>query len=336
MRRAREIFTFLTEAAKRGERTALVTITDVIGGSSRAPGMHMAVSETGSSRGSLSGGCVEAAVVGEAVRVIAQGRAEKIRFGAGSRFLDIRLPCGGGIDVVVTPDPPEDVILRANQALTDRTAAALELDVDGKLILGDPSAARTGWRAGTFTSLHQPDLRLFVIGHGAETVAMAGLAASYGAELMVLTPDGSIAERIRSSGQRVAVLNTPSKTSQLTGDEYSAVVMLFHDHDWEPELLRQALAQPHFYVGAMGSRGTHAIRLERLRELGVRECALERLTGPIGFIPAVRDPDTLALSVLGQIVAIYEALLVEREVALGNGEKRLQRQQGYKAAVSRP
>ena len=332
MKRAREIFAFLTEAAARGERTALVTITDVIGSSSRAPGMHMAVNETGASHGSLSGGCVETAVVGEALRVIAQGRAERIRFGAGSRFLDIRLPCGGGIDVLVTPDPPKGVIRCAERALADRTSAALEIGEDGRLTLGDPSVARTGWRGRSFITLHQPDPRVFVIGHGAETVAMAGLAASYGAEVVVLTPDGGIADMIRASGRRATVLNTPSETSELVGDGYSAVVMLFHDHDWEPKLLRQALAQPHFYVGAMGSRRTHANRLELLRELGVTEDALARLTGPIGLIPAARDPHTLALSVLGQVVATYESRLAERDVVHVNAAQRLTTQRGAEVA----
>jgi xanthine dehydrogenase accessory factor len=96
MKGAAALFRFLIDRAGRGERTALVTITDVIGSASRAPGTHMAVSETGAWVGSLSGGCVEGAVVGEAKRVIEADHAELIRFGAGSPFIDIRLPVAAG------------------------------------------------------------------------------------------------------------------------------------------------------------------------------------------------------------------------------------------------
>jgi xanthine dehydrogenase accessory factor len=79
MKDARSIFRFLVEAVQRGEQTALVTITGVIGRSSREPGTHMAVSETGAFCGSLSGGCIESAVIGEAVRIIREGRAVAVR-----------------------------------------------------------------------------------------------------------------------------------------------------------------------------------------------------------------------------------------------------------------
>ena len=84
---AQRILRFILDAAERGTRTALVTITDVIGSSSRAPGTHMAVAEDGSYVGSFSGGCVEAAIVGEAQRVMAGGVAESLRLGAGSPFI---------------------------------------------------------------------------------------------------------------------------------------------------------------------------------------------------------------------------------------------------------
>ena len=98
-----DLLRFLLDAAARGERTVLVTITDVIGSSPRAPGTHMAVTENGDHLGSISSGCVEAAVVAEALRSFDSRRAEVIRFGRGSRFIDIRLPCGGGMDLLFTP-----------------------------------------------------------------------------------------------------------------------------------------------------------------------------------------------------------------------------------------
>src|SRR5215210_1523603 len=117
---AGSVFRFILDASARGERTALVTITGVTGSSSRAPGTQMAVSETGAIHGSLSGGCVEAAVVGEAQRVIGTGAREHIRLGPGSPYIDIQLPCGGGLDLLILPDPPAEVIARAVRFLEGR------------------------------------------------------------------------------------------------------------------------------------------------------------------------------------------------------------------------
>jgi xanthine dehydrogenase accessory factor len=314
MKNARAIFAFLIDAAARGERCALVTITEVTGRSSRATGTHMAVSESGAFKGSLSGGCVEASVVGEAKRVIEAGRAETIRLGEGSPYFDIRLPCGGGMDLLIGPDPDPAVIEEAHRLLAERRTVTLALGRDGSLALHDNAEGRPGWDGDTFLVRHAPDMRILIIGHGAETMAMAGLAKSYGAEVEVLSPDPDIVEDARTACSASAtLLKTPSRVPELQSDRHSAIVMLFHDHDWETELLAQALEQPSFFVGAMGSRTTHAIRLDRLRDAGVPEEALERLVGPIGLIPATRDPETLALSALAQIAGRYRELTGETD-----------------------
>lgn len=297
MKCARAIFAFLIAAQQRGERTALVTITAVIGSSSRAPGTHMAVSESGAFCGSLSGGCVEAAVVGEAQRVMATGRAEIVRLGAGSPLIDIRLPCGGGLDLLIAPDPDHGALTLAARLLQDREPVALAIGRDGAVVVRDHATG--GWQGGQFIALHHPDLRLFIVGHGAETQALARLAGAHGADVVVLSPDADIVEGALH-------LRTPAASPHLVCDPFSAVVMLFHDHDWEPALLAQALEQPAFFIGAMGSRIAHARRLQALRALSVGEASLARIVTPVGLIPAARDPDTLALSVLAQVVSVYQ------------------------------
>jgi xanthine dehydrogenase accessory factor len=85
-------------------------------------------------------------------------------------------------------------------------------------------------------------------------------------------------------------------------------VFLFHDHAWESSLLEQALTQPWFFIGAMGSRRTHARRLAALRERGLPEEALARIVAPLGLIPSARDPVTMALSALAQVVDGYRQM----------------------------
>lgn len=303
MKNALSIFRFLLDAAKRDERTALVTLTDVTGGSSRSSGTHIAVSETGAFVGSFSGGCIEAAVVGEARRIIDSGVAELIRFGAGSRFIDIRLPCGGGVDLLFTPLVDVDAVRQAYRWLIQRGPISLLLGRDGTICIERGCGYVTGWNQEIFVAHHEPDLRVMIAGHGAEVSAMAMLSRTYGAEVKVLSPDKVIVDALTSRGIQASVLKTPSHVDKLRTDAFTAVVVLFHDHDWEPALIEQALRSEAFYVGAMGSRATQGQRTETLRRRGLAEEAIANLTGPIGLIPASRDPDTLALSVLSQIVS---------------------------------
>jgi xanthine dehydrogenase accessory factor len=315
MKGAATVFRFLIDASARGERVALVTLTDVIGRSSRAPGTQMGVSETGAYSGSFSGGCVEAAVVAEAKRVIDSGQAEIVRFGDGSPFIDIKLPCGGGIDLLITPAPPIEMLVHALNSLVARLPVVLKLGAGGVMTVklaegGD----RTDWCGTVFQSRHDPDLRVVIIGHGEETRALAALASSYAAQVSVLSPDRALVDALVSVGTSAYLLKTPAPSPHLVTDRYTAVVMLFHDHDWETDLLEQALGQEAFFIGAMGSRATQAVRVQALIERGISSEDLGRLTGPIGLIPATRDPETLALSALAQIAMCYEEACDEKKV----------------------
>jgi xanthine dehydrogenase accessory factor len=307
MKGATDVLRFLIDASARGERVALVTLTDVIGRSSRAPGTQMGVSESGDYLGSFSGGCVEAAVVAEARRVIASGVADTVRFGDGSPFIDIVLPCGGGIDLLITPAPSIAVLTRTEAMLRERMAVVMQLGLNGTLSVASADTERTGWRDGKFHARHAPDLRTIIIGHGEETRAMAAIATAFGAQVNVLSPDSTLVDALVASGTESHHLKTPAQSPWLKTDAYTAVVMLFHDHDWEIAFLTQALEQDAFFIGAMGSRATHAVRVATLANRGVSAESIERLVGPIGLIPATRDPETLALSALAEIAMRYEA-----------------------------
>lgn len=307
MKNAGAIFDFLLAAADREEPAALVTITDVIGSSSRDPGTHMAVARGGAFIGSFSGGCVEAAVIAEAQRAIAEGRPRQVRFGAGSPYLDIRLPCGGGIDLLIHPAPPARVIGLARDELAARRPVTLRMRTDGDLfaVPGDGSdndGEPSSWQGDVFSARHQPDLRLLILGHGAEVPTLSALARAYGIDVTVLSPEPIVLERAAATGAATRMLKTPGPSPYLTADRHTAVVFLFHDHDWEVALMAQALAQETLFIGAMGSRRTHARRIEMLIAHGVDSGDAARIVGPVGLIPATRDPDTLALSVLAQIV----------------------------------
>ncbi len=302
MKGARDVFRFLGETLDRGERAALVTLTGVEGSSARAPGSLIGVGGTGATVGSLSGGCVEAAIVAEAQRVIADGTAAAVRFGIGSPYIDIRLPCGGGLDLLFTPLADSSGVAAAADLLGQRRPVALSAGLDGSLRVTD--GPLEGWDGDVFTARYEPDLRIVIAGHGAEALALMRQAQAYGADVIVLSPDAAIADQAGRQGMSAQRLIAASRPPAIDADRHSAVVLLFHDHEWEEELLLAALATPAFFIGAMGSRATHRRRCELLAARGVAPGHLARIVGPIGSIPMARDPDTLAVSILAQIVGM--------------------------------
>jgi xanthine dehydrogenase accessory factor len=311
----RRIFRFLTERIGAGQPCALVTVLAVEGSAMRNPGTHMAVAADGSFVGSLSGGCIENAVVAEACDALKAGAARIVRFGAGSPYLDIRLPCGGGLDIHFQP--------LAEAALPQACLAASEARQPFTLVIAPSGVAfRGGWdpapfdpASGTARFGHWPALRLVLIGHGEGPCALAHLALAMGLEVEALSPDERALARLAELGVPATRLERTTNTALLTSDPWTAIAFLFHDHDWELALLQRALELPHFYLGAMGGRRAHAARLDALLAAGVAEQQLAAIHAPIGLFHSSRDPETLALSALAEIVRAYQAAAFE--TALG-------------------
>ena len=112
-----------------------------------------------------------------------------------------------------------------------------------------------------------------------------------------------------AAGTETILLASPSDRVELDADAWTAMLFLFHDHEWEPALIAQALDSPAFWIGAMGSRTTQAARRAALAAHGLDEAAIARVQGPVGLIPSARDPATLALSAFAEIVGAYRAAL---------------------------
>lgn len=298
-----DVFRGIQEAQAAGIPVALVTITDVSGSSVREIGAHMAITGDGAMFGSLSGGCIEHAVIAEAQKAIANGKPHSIRYGRGSPFIDIRLPCGGSVDLLINPLEPRDLGRELTLKLAQRRPFALRLPRhEGQPETCEFPAGGISIEDDGIVIGHFPPLRLVISGHGATVDSLRDLALASSIDTLVLSPDEGQIERSLAKGAAATWLRSVSSGLPYALDQWTAFAMLFHDHDWEPSLLAGALKSPAFYVGAMGSRKTHAERCERLRRLGVSEMELKRIVAPIGLIPSLRDPETLAVSVLAQVI----------------------------------
>ncbi|WFL77771.1 XdhC family protein [Altererythrobacter arenosus] len=305
---APRILSFLRDSLTRGQRACLVTVTDVTGASVRNPGAHMAVVEDGRFSGSLSGGCIEQAVVGEALKAIEAGMPHRIAYGAGTPIIDIRLPCGGRVDLLFTPLCDPAIVEELLERLDAREAALLALPTGT-----EPAQLResgeTGWDGEHFLVRHHPPLRLVIAGHGGTVETLVRQAAALDIECCVASPDPLIVEALASGDAQTQLLGRLGEPLGFALDQWTAAAFFFHDHDWETALMAEALASPVFYVGAMGSHATHESRIGLLRDAGAAESAIDRIVAPIGLIPSSRDPETLALSVLVQVVDRYNAVI---------------------------
>lgn len=298
----RDILRFARDRADTG--VVLVTLVGIAGSSPRAIGAQMAVAADGSSLGSFSGGCIEAAITGEALSVLAAGKGRLVRFGAGSPYIDIRLPCGGGIDLLFTPSPDPLALAELLRRLEAREPAAMRI-ASNRISAIDPDTA-AGWSDDAFAVPYVPRVRILAMGHGDALVATARLAQYYGAETQAFSPLPEEVAALSAQGITATQLESLSKPPALASDPWTAFAFLFHDHEWEEMLLPWALRAPHLFVGAIGGLHSRAQRRDMLRRAGFGDAVVQRFDGPVGLIPATRDPATLALSIVAEIIARYQ------------------------------
>ncbi|WP_373352829.1 XdhC family protein [Pseudoroseicyclus sp. CXY001] len=279
----------------------LALITGTEGPSYRPIGAMMAVMDGQRRAGSLSSGCVEADITLHAEEARANGRPAQVRYGQGSPFKDIELPCGGGLDVLLVPEPDRAVLRDVAEAWAARRPVTLLVDAEtGAMALGE---GETGWQGGRFAVHIAPEIAFYIFGKGPETSSFAALVRSAGYPAMVLTSDDETLAMAEAAGAATRHLTGPKMPDDIRPDDRSAIVLFFHDHDWEPPILKAALETPAFYIGAQGSQRARGLRDMELQALGASAGDLERLKGPIGLVRSARDARTLAVSVLAEVLA---------------------------------
>ena len=291
------------EWRRAGLRAALVTLVDVKGGGYRPLGAQMAVAETGAYCGYISEGCLEAAIVAEAVDAIARGQNRRLQYGEDSDILDIRLPCGATIELFVDVGFP---IARAEEitaALSRRQAMTLHLDLAGGAhrVAPAPPHAMARRQGDAFIRPYHPPVKLVGVGAAAALVSLAHFAHLSGYSVEVASNDQETLAATAAICGRQFKLATPQALPEFAIDARTALATLFHDHDWEVDILRQALLSDAFYIGSMGSRRSHEERLERLSACGLEAQMLARIHGPAGLFPSGRNAPEIALSILGEI-----------------------------------
>ncbi len=205
--------------------------------------------------------------------------------------------------------------------LDSGTQALVRLDdVRGDLALDTAmlEAARTALRADRsgildiagrriFLQVSNPPLRMLIVGAVHITQALAPMAALAGYDVTVIDPRRAFATDQRFPDVKLVGDWPDEAMEKLRPDSRTAVVALTHDPKIDDPALSVALRSDAFYIGALGSKRTHANRLARLREAGFDERATARIHGPIGLTIGAKSPAEIAISILAQVTAVLHA-----------------------------
>lgn len=289
-------------ALEIGEGVVVGLLVETQGPAYRNLGAALAIAPDGRSAGAISSGCVEAEIIMQAAKIRGHGQVKRLRYGAGSPIFDLRLPCGGGIEVLLFEIRDQNALRQLAHLRSQRQPVSLIISSQGRLALAPYTPSRQidhGFALG-----FRPGLRHVILGTGAEALTFAGLVAGLGHEHLLLSHDEMTLNAADHMRYQTKKLKTLDDLKTILVDTDTAITLFYHDHDHEPEILRYFLGTNAFYIGAQGSRRAQQTRLARLQMMGVQTAQLDRLRGPIGLIASTRSPQTLAVSVLAEIMKI--------------------------------
>ncbi len=306
-----------------GKGAALATVIDTWGSAPRPVGSQLAIAGDGAMMGSVSGGCVESAVVHAAVECLASGLPQLLTYGvADADAFAVGLACGGTIRVLVEPvgDAPLAIApvlladLVAARAARQAVALLTHLETyERRLTLGPGDARaeaiasrlrsdRSGLEEdGWFIAVHNPPLRMVIVGAVHIAQALVPMARACGYDPILIDPRGAFGSQARFPGQRIVEDWPDEAMAALKPDARTAIVTLTHDSKLDDPALLAALASEAFYIGSLGSTRTHAKRVERLQAAGIAPTQIARIHAPVGLNIGAKSPAEIAVSIVAQI-----------------------------------
>ena len=304
---------------RAGRGAVIATVVETWGSAPRQAGSQLAIAGDGTMTGSVSGGCVEGAVVTEAGEALKDGRPRLLDFGVSDEnAFAVGLACGGRIRVLLEPvgsQIPEAMLtdLVAARAARRAVAEVVNLaDWSRRLVPGPAEgeiaarfrADRSGVEGDAFVAIHNPPLRLVIVGavHIAQPLLTIARAAGY--DCTLIDPRGAFGSAARFPDETI-LDDWPDEGVMKAGlDPRAALVTLTHDPKLDDPALRAALGSQAFYIGCLGSTRTHARRVERLTAAGFGPEALARLHAPVGLDIGARTPAEIAVSIMAEITRV--------------------------------
>ncbi len=305
---------------RAGIGAALATVVETWGSAPRQAGSQLAISGTGEMIGSVSGGCVEGAVVTEALEALGDRKPRLLTFGVSDdTAFAVGLACGGTIRVLVEPigDGPQALpeplladLVAARAA--PRAIALVTRPDDWHRHLANPGDApevdarlksdRSGMEEdGRFIAVHNPPLRLIVVGAVHIAQPLLTIARECGYNCTLIDPRAAFGSSARFPDEVILDDWPDEALTTLAPDSRTAIVTLTHDPKLDDPAIRAALQSQAFYLGCLGSKKTHAKRLDRLTDAGFTPDEIARIHAPVGLDIGAKTPAEIAVSIMAQI-----------------------------------
>ncbi|QEW21282.1 putative xanthine dehydrogenase subunit A [Marinibacterium anthonyi] len=302
---------------REGKGAALATVVETWGSAPRRTGSQLVIAGDGRIEGSVSGGCVEGAVLMEALEALEDGQHRVLEYGVSDDdAFAVGLACGGTIRVLVEPVGgalPVEMLEELVAARAKREPVAYEVN----LTSGARRLVREGHedrfrmdRSGvepdgeTFVAVHNPPLRLILVGAVHIAQALVPMARIAGYDPVIVDPREAFASEARFPGETILHDWPDEAVAALGLDARTALVLLTHDPKLDDPALEAGLRAACFYIGALGSVRTHAKRVARLEAAGFSQGEIGRIHAPVGLDIGAAGPAEIAVSILAEITAV--------------------------------
>jgi xanthine dehydrogenase accessory factor len=312
-----------------GRRVALATVVQTWGSAPQPIGSQLVIDGDGNFLGSVSGGCVEAEVITQAADVMATGTPKTIEFGVEDNTAwKVGLACGGSIRIFIEKAESQGrngVLHRLVRDVAERRPVALVTHLKsgeqglayGPSEVGqglapalaeafrcDKSITAADSGGEVFINVFNPTVRLVIVGAVHVAQPLVPMAQALGYDVLVVDPRTAFATEERFGNVSVLREWPEEALARIGVDRSTALIALTHDSKIDDPALKIALASDAFYIGALGSRKTHAKRVERLLASGVAAAAIERIHAPIGLNIGAEGAAEIAVSIVAEITAV--------------------------------
>ncbi|MBK6328297.1 MAG: XdhC family protein [Chloroflexi bacterium] len=317
-------------------KIGLATVIQTWGSAPRKVGAKMAFSANGRLSGSVSGGCVEGAVVEAGQTVLTTGIPQLLHFGvADETAWDVGLACGGSIAVFVQVldtavfDFLHDLIRHNQTGYSYTVIRGPEHLLGRQWVVGGngravgslpaewmPPLPPTSYQTGhllhptpdidIFVEVYRPAPTLVMVGGVHIAIALTQMAHLLGFRTVIIDPRRAFGSQERFAHADQLFQLWPDKAfAQVEITPETAVALLTHDPKIDDPALRIVLNSPAFYIGALGSPKTHAHRITRLQTMGFNQDQIGRVHAPIGLTIHAQTPEEIALAIMAEIVKAY-------------------------------
>ena len=296
--------------ASDGEPVVLATVIETWGSAPRRVGAQMAIGLNGKMQGSVSGGCIESAVVSEAQEAIETKSIRLLEYGVTNEdAFSVGLACGGKIRVMLEP-VGHTISLETLQKLVDFRKNKVSVACVVNIITGE-TKLKTGYSERfsgfeeenkIFVTVHNSPIRVVIVGavHIAQNLVKLAKIANF--DPLVVDPRSGFANSERFKSETIIEEWPDTALSKISIDRNTAIVLLTHDPKLDDPALEIALNSDAFYIGALGSKKTHAARIDRMKGLGFGIDCTNRISGPIGLYIGASNPAEIAISILAEII----------------------------------